>query len=200
MKKYAIFCVFIAISLLFCACGAPEPEPHESNIAIGETVAGAEFDVTLSHMYFTEDVMPSKPLGAYGHYPLTDASKIYVVAAFDITNHSDDAAIRADSVADVRFLHKGTYEYELNSAVEIGDGASLSYAYSTSLYPEGVTRLYYFIDLPKEIVSDGTGLEIKLVFDGNTYYYNCRLDGAIVPPPVDLQADDGEIIAPDVVE
>jgi len=199
LKKRGIFCIFVVVLLLFCACATPEPEPHESNITIGETIAGTGFDMTFSHVYFTDDVMPSKPLGAYGHYPIDDASKIYAVAVVDVYNHADDASIRADSIVEVAFLHQGRYEYQTNSAVEIGNGASLSYAYSTSLYPEAVSRLYYFIDLPKLVVSNGTGLEVKLVFDGNTYYYNCRTDGAIVPPPVELQEDDGEIVASDVV-
>ncbi len=153
-----------------------EPVDDAQLINIGEQVTIDDIcDFSIESINITNDVMPPQPGNWYSHYE-ADAGKVYVDACFAYKNMTT-GDVMADEVISGNLLYDGKYDYTGFPVIEKDSRSDLTYANITSIAPLSTEYLHYLFEVPEEVQSSSSPIELKMVIGYKDYRVVVR-DGA----------------------
>lgn len=139
-------------------------------LAIGDTVTDEQtITATVEDVFLTATLKPENP-GRYYHYFEADSDKTYLVMKIFVKN-LDSRDLDYDTIAGVKCIYDGKYEYSGFTVFEEDDGADLSsYTNINAMAPLEENHIYFLMEIPKE--AESGPLTIELYVAGQYCHFN----------------------------
>lgn len=125
--------------------------PKKTYSKLGDKVGDpAKCEATFVSVTTTKDISPAKPAGSYySHYTAKDGIT-YLVLRIDYKNISG-TAVDADKIGSMKVIVDSKYNYNGYACLELN--GDLEYMSITSIKPLESAILYYYAEVPDEIVN-----------------------------------------------
>ncbi len=144
-----------------------EVKPKTEIVNLGDTLVSEEYaEITINSVEYLNILNPSNPDGYYNYYEVKDSNNIYLVLDVTVKNLKANS-LDADRVMRVEGIYDDKYMYDGFSVIEEDDGSDFSYTNMTNIEPLKTARMYYLIDMPKE-VQEGK-VELKINMNGKMF-------------------------------
>lgn len=142
-------------------------------VGMGEKITGKDVDVIIESVQFSQKVEPpTKPM-YYEYYQVKDSDNTYLYLILDCKNTST-IDLTASSVANVTVKYNNDYTYSSFSAIP-DDTLGFTYTNLTNIKPLTSKKIYYLVEMPKNIADEtDTPIEIQVKVDNTTYVCKYR--------------------------
>ena len=126
-------------------------------------------EAVVEDVFISSKLEPENP-GRYYHYFEADSGKTYLVMKLTVKN-LDGGELGYDTIAGVKCVYDGKYQYPGFTVFEEEDGADLSsYTGSNSMAPLEENGIYLLMEIPKE--AEAGPLTIELYIAGQYCHYH----------------------------
>ncbi len=149
-----------------CKISVSEYEAKKERFTLGKEYTDNEtMNVTIEKVFFTKRLDPPRTDGYYRYYEAENGKK-YLVAKIKVKNLKG-SSLSDEDILGIKCIYKEKYNYDGFICAEAKDGSSLD-VYE-SIAPLDTRTMYYLVEVPEEVESETSELEIYLM--GETYYY-----------------------------
>ena len=181
MRKGLLFFVLAFALLGLAACASPvtenvakstvAPTQQIKTIEIGQVLNTSKCDIVVKKIEFSYDVLPDNTSGFYTHYE-ADSGKVYMHIDTDVKN-TQKQNLPCDEILTATADYNNVYSYAGFSVVEEAN-LGFTYASISKIHPLETKGIRFLIECPDEVATSSNVLEVKLVIDGEAYYYRMR--------------------------
>lgn len=124
---------------------------------------------TVEDVFVASKLEPENP-GRYYHYFEADSGKTYLIMKLTVKNLGS-GDLDYDTIAGVKCIYDGKYEYAGFTVFEEEDGADLSsYTNINSMAPLEENGIYFLVEIPEEAAAGPLTMELYLA--GQYCHYN----------------------------
>ena len=134
------------------------------------TTSNAEFYIESTSI--AKIIKPPFPASYYSYYEADDGKK-YVEISFSYKNTST-SSVDADSVISATLIYNAEYKYYGFTTIEENNRSDFTYTNITNVAALETAYIHYLFEVPDEVASSNSSLEIVFTIDGNTYNYKIR--------------------------
>ena len=131
-------------------------------LALGDIITDEQtIEAAVEDVFLTTKLEPENP-GRYYHYFEADSGKTYLVMKLTVKN-LDSSELDYDTIAGIKCIYDGKYEYSGFTVFEEDGGADLSsYTNISSMAPLEENGIYFLVEIPDEAAAGPLTMELYL--------------------------------------
>lgn len=143
-------------------------------IGIYETISVEDFaEFTIKEVEFTKIVNPPNPDFYYSYYQVKEEGLTYLHVVTEVKNLQAQS-IMADEFLDIKAKYNNKYIYNGFSTIEEAGGGDFNYTSITGIDPLKKGKIHFLIEVPIEVETKTSPLELNINIKGRSYAYKVR--------------------------
>lgn len=146
-----------------------------AQVNIGQTITIEDFlEYSFIETKFTTKLEPSQPDLYYHYYEAKSADNTLLGIRTKIKNLQTEQ-YDGEKLPKATVMYDGKYKYDCKLIVEEDDGSDLQgYDWYMDIEPLKSKNFYYYVELPKEVETDGKSLTLRIDLKSNSYELKIR--------------------------
>ncbi|MBR1653501.1 MAG: hypothetical protein IJ690_01600 [Clostridia bacterium] len=169
--------MLIIMILIGCLTGCSDEENESKrkskHIELYETVDEKDFEFSIKEASSAQRISPPYTSSVYVYQEVKDKNNTYLYIIVNVKNTSSKA-INSSKVASVKVNYNDKYTYKAKVNVE-DTSSGLAPSSYIDIEPLMSKNLYYFAELPKDVVDNpNSELTFEITINDNVYKYDYR--------------------------